>query len=223
MFSTTREIRHFHVVVVQWRQGYVQKSVLHVQSCCFANLNLLLCCRSRWCRRRRGRCLSLPIDNFAGGVTLIWKVLIDYHFNRLPFSLREYIYIIICSDQSDQKCLFPDSLTFLPKCLNFCTQIKVSWLFPALEEFHFSLNISWSMTTNFHHLSKYFNVDLKRKDFPVFQLFYFFVCFLFALFLELVCFCRFVLSWFVLLLFFFSPYFVMQNRTDALADQQGLL
>ena len=30
-----REIRHFHVVVVQRRQSNVQKSVMHVQSCCF--------------------------------------------------------------------------------------------------------------------------------------------------------------------------------------------
>ena len=33
-----REIRHFHVVIVQKRQGNVQKSVMHVQSCCFAYL-----------------------------------------------------------------------------------------------------------------------------------------------------------------------------------------
>ena len=38
--STKREIRHFHVVVVQRRQRNVQKSVMHVQSCCFANPNL---------------------------------------------------------------------------------------------------------------------------------------------------------------------------------------
>ena len=55
--STKREIRHFHVVVVLRRQRNVQKSVMHVQRCCFANLNLLLYCRSR-CRRRRC-CLSL--------------------------------------------------------------------------------------------------------------------------------------------------------------------
>ena len=54
--STRREIRHFHVVVVQRRQRNVQKSVMHVQSCCFANLNLLRFCRSR-CRRRH-RCLT---------------------------------------------------------------------------------------------------------------------------------------------------------------------
>ena len=35
--SKKREIRHFHVVVVQRRQRNVQKSVMHVQSCCFAN------------------------------------------------------------------------------------------------------------------------------------------------------------------------------------------
>ena len=42
--STKRKIRQFHVVVVvvQRRQRNVQKSVMHVQSCCFACLNLLL-------------------------------------------------------------------------------------------------------------------------------------------------------------------------------------
>ena len=54
--STKREIRHFHVAVVQQQLRNVEKSVMHVQSCCFANLNLLLFCRSRW--RRRRRCLS---------------------------------------------------------------------------------------------------------------------------------------------------------------------
>ena len=51
--STKREIMHFHVVVVQWRERYLQKSVMHVQSCCFANLSQLLFCRSSWrlCRR----------------------------------------------------------------------------------------------------------------------------------------------------------------------------
>ena len=40
--STKREFRHFHVVVVQRKWRNVQKSVMHVQSCCFAYLNLLL-------------------------------------------------------------------------------------------------------------------------------------------------------------------------------------
>ena len=37
-----REIRKFHVAVVQWRLKNVQKRVMHVQSCYFANINLLL-------------------------------------------------------------------------------------------------------------------------------------------------------------------------------------
>ena len=54
---TKREISRFHVLVVQRRQrSIIQKSVMHVQSCYFANLNLLVYCRSR-CRRRR-RCFS---------------------------------------------------------------------------------------------------------------------------------------------------------------------
>ena len=55
--STKREIRQFHVVVVQRRERNVQKSVMHVQNCCFACLNLLPFCRSR-CRRRRRRCVN---------------------------------------------------------------------------------------------------------------------------------------------------------------------
>ena len=42
--------RSIYVVVMQWWRRNVQKSMLHVQSCCFANVNLLLfwcscCCR----------------------------------------------------------------------------------------------------------------------------------------------------------------------------------
>ena len=53
---TQRETGHFHVVVVQRRQRNLQKRVMHVQSCCFACLNLLLFCRSHCLRRRR--CVS---------------------------------------------------------------------------------------------------------------------------------------------------------------------
>ena len=47
--STKRKIRHFHVVVAQWRWRNVQKSVVYMQSFCFANLFLFY----------RVRCLSL--------------------------------------------------------------------------------------------------------------------------------------------------------------------
>ena len=45
--SIKREIRKFHVVVVQRWQRNLQKRVIHVQSYCFAILNLLIFCRSR--------------------------------------------------------------------------------------------------------------------------------------------------------------------------------
>ena len=35
-FCIKRKIRHFHVVVAQKQERNVQKSVMHVQSCCFA-------------------------------------------------------------------------------------------------------------------------------------------------------------------------------------------
>ena len=48
-FSTKREFRHFHIVIMQQRQINVQKSMMHKQSCCFANLKTLFfsrsCCR----------------------------------------------------------------------------------------------------------------------------------------------------------------------------------
>ena len=45
------EIRKFHVAVLQRRLRIIQKSVMHVQSCCFANIKHLLFCRAR-CRHR---------------------------------------------------------------------------------------------------------------------------------------------------------------------------
>ena len=64
--SIKREFRQFHLVVVQWRQRNVQKSLMHVQSCCFAYLNLLLFCRSRW-RRRRRSLSSLSLYGYPDG------------------------------------------------------------------------------------------------------------------------------------------------------------
>ena len=53
------EIRKFHVVVVQPRLRNVQKSVMHVQSCCFANKHIALFCRSLYRRRRPCYCSFL--------------------------------------------------------------------------------------------------------------------------------------------------------------------
>ena len=50
IFSTKRKIRQFCVVVILWQQRNVQKSVIQVQSCCFANLLLCrFCCHHCRC------------------------------------------------------------------------------------------------------------------------------------------------------------------------------
>ena len=76
------EIRKFHLPVVQRWLKNVQKSVMHVQSCCFANLNLLLFCRSLC--RPRCCCLSsllLWSKNFASMVT--WHLTSPLYFDQV--------------------------------------------------------------------------------------------------------------------------------------------
>ena len=89
------EIRKFHVAVVQRRQRNIQKSMMHVQSCCFADINLLLFNCSR-CRRRR-RCLNsllLWSRNFATMVT--WRhtsPLFSYAFRLTDVDFFEEFHI----------------------------------------------------------------------------------------------------------------------------------
>ena len=60
--STKREVRHFHILVMQRWQRNAQKSMIHMQSSCFANLNLSLFCHRCCCCRRL--CLSSIIFYF---------------------------------------------------------------------------------------------------------------------------------------------------------------
>ena len=99
--STKREIRHFHVVVVEWRQRNVQKSELHVQSCCLTNLNLLLFRRPRCRCRCRCRCLtSLTQEHncfyfigypmlFCFVCTKDWGFLLNQVANNTAFDWRQ--------------------------------------------------------------------------------------------------------------------------------------
>ena len=76
--STKREIRQFHVAVVQRRQRNDKKNVLHVQSCCFACLNLLLFCRSRY--HRRSGYFSEHWEQYSRGTQLSAKYLFHQVF-----------------------------------------------------------------------------------------------------------------------------------------------
>lgn len=55
-----------HVPVVQRRLRNVQKGVMHVQTCCFTNLNLLVFCRS-CCSRREAKLKARGDDRNRGG------------------------------------------------------------------------------------------------------------------------------------------------------------
>ena len=66
--STKRDIRQVYVVVEQRRQGNVQKSVMHVQSCCFVSLSLLLFLPFSW--PSPSLLLKLPINSRDAGLLL---------------------------------------------------------------------------------------------------------------------------------------------------------
>ena len=93
--STKREIRQFHVTVVQpRRQREVQKSVIHVQSCSFANVSLLFFCRS--CYNNNNSLLThLGVKNWINSAIYNWILIIKsiynnkYHNNNLnPENLK---------------------------------------------------------------------------------------------------------------------------------------
>ena len=116
--STKREFRHFHVVVGQRRQRNVQKSVMHVQSCCFANLNLLLFCRSR-CRCPR-RCLSSPLftDNPWAFVFIISYMM------SVVFSILQYE--VVQSLRSSWSCWCAPTVS--PVACNSDPSCSESWI-----------------------------------------------------------------------------------------------
>ena len=78
MFPSLKNVkkRHSHVVVMQRQLTNVQKSIMHVQSCCFANLNPLLSCRTL-CHRRH-HCLSTLLAPISKAR--------DCRYNKTPFN-----------------------------------------------------------------------------------------------------------------------------------------
>ena len=101
--STKREIMHFHVLDVQWRQRNVGKSVMHVQGCCFVNLNPAYCffCRFRW-RHHRRRCLSSVITSYRRLISRsrIWFKMTSHFLNVLLQKLISSHYYIISNGHS---------------------------------------------------------------------------------------------------------------------------
>ena len=82
--STKREIRQFHVIVVQRRQKNVQKSVAQLQSCCFACLNLSLFCHSRY--RCRCHCVNSLLKYSTNLIHSFFSARKNTAANHTPFS-----------------------------------------------------------------------------------------------------------------------------------------
>ena len=101
---TKREIRHLHVVVVQWRQKKCTKRRVRVQCYCFVNLNLLLFWRSR-CRRCR-LCLSSQIQGDYGSDNVakqwIWVVSNFVESNGTCQCLLEWILKDFIQDEKER-------------------------------------------------------------------------------------------------------------------------
>ena len=99
------------------------KNVIHAQSCCFANLNPLLFCRSR-CRRRR-RCLSSLIDKTERRIS----------FSRLMYELVlsfSSALSLLCCDHSKETSLM--ALSPWHCLLQFCSQHQI-WKFSLFWQF----------------------------------------------------------------------------------------
>ena len=115
-----REIRNFHIAVLQRRLRNVQKREMHVQSCCFANIKRLspfaFLDANQSSRLRRGR-----QEN-------IWRYLIWPRSLRLPFwTVREF-----AQNEKWRNC-FPTP----HPCVSF--RVRLSWEFSRLPQME-----SWS-------------------------------------------------------------------------------
>ena len=87
--SIKREFRHLHVVVVQQRQRNVQKSVMHVQSCCFAIAFLSFSLPSP------SSLLKLPNDELKSDAAICKMIVHIMHF---------IVLLIVSSFDDDQFC-----------------------------------------------------------------------------------------------------------------------
>ena len=96
----------------------VQKSVMHVQSCCFTNINLLLFCRSR-CRS-----LLLSSKNWATMVT--WRHTSLSHGKLFQFLFTDfYSQIVQLNEHKSEPALFALNTIYLPLSLSWSSTIQL--------------------------------------------------------------------------------------------------
>ena len=116
-----REIRKVHVVVVQRRPRTVQKSIMHMQSCCFAYLNLCLFCCSPLSLQK------LPIvviqkfyyhGNMTSQFTSPFSYLFSLLHNLIFNYFNQWLFAVLTTHWSDPTILF-----YVNTC-NYCYVIQ---------------------------------------------------------------------------------------------------
>ena len=111
------------VIVMQGQQRNVQKRMMHMQSCCFANLKLLLFCHSRChCRHRWLSCLissvrKQPTFHYAtNGIPMKWHLRNKHRNSIIWWCVTTLIWVVLLIGRkfaSTNKKNFSD--------LDFCT------------------------------------------------------------------------------------------------------
>ena len=127
--STKREIRHFHVVVVQRRLRNAQKSVMYVHSCCFAYS--MYCFFAvlvvRWRQRlwrwprypRKTQYLGFYTHNMVSGIAL------PVYYGRLDWTMD----LRLCEYEFAKQGHVPQIVTAIsPLHVLFFTSLSTRWI-----------------------------------------------------------------------------------------------
>ena len=103
----------------------VQKSVMHVQSCCFTNTNLLLFCRSR-CRRRHCCLSSLLLSSKNWATMVTWRHTSPSHCKLFQFRFTDfYSQIVQLNELKGEPALFALNTIYLPLSLSWPSTIQL--------------------------------------------------------------------------------------------------
>ena len=103
----------------------VRKSVMHVQSCCFTNTNLLLFCRSR-CRRRHCCLSSLLLSSKNWATMVTWRHTSPSHCKLFQFRFTDfYSQIVQLNELKGEPALFALNTIYLPLSLSWPSTIQL--------------------------------------------------------------------------------------------------
>ena len=103
----------------------VQKSVMHVQSCSFTNINLSLFCRSR-CRRHHCRLSSLLLSSKNWATMVTWRHTSPSQCKLFQFRFTDfYSQIVQLNELKGEPALFALNTIYLPLSLSWSSTIQL--------------------------------------------------------------------------------------------------